>query len=196
MDTEKSGSVTSSKSTTCGDRRLGLLVLALGAFWAVLFTYAVHGSMPFNPLRLPFENKLQTMRWIPEGWKFFTRDPREEDLLYFVVGTSGVWVSAHRGPHSRPSNALGLNRVSRAQSVEAGLLYSKIPKTLWAQCNGHPVKCLESSPVGKALKNISPRPTLCGTIGLVMQKPVPWAWSHSRDAMNMPSRVIRLEVSC
>lgn len=54
-------------------RRIGLFTLALGAVWLLVFVYAVHIALPFNPIRLPFETS-EIRAWMPEGWAFFTRN--------------------------------------------------------------------------------------------------------------------------
>ena len=59
-------------------RRHGVVALGLFLGSALLVTYALHGSMPTNPVNLPMEERIHTSLWAPEGWKFFTRDPQEE----------------------------------------------------------------------------------------------------------------------
>ncbi len=176
-------------------RRLGVLALAMGFAWTMVCLYAVHAGMRFNPVRLPFEDRIRVPLWIPEGWAFFTRDPREADLFVFSRRASG-WVNASLGPHSRPSNAFGLNRASRAQAIESGMLIGRLPKSAWRDCKGEPSACLDAAPVQALVSNSAGRPTLCGSIGFVLQKPLPWAWSRSRHKTIMPSQVMRLEIQC
>ena len=46
------------------------------------------------------------------------------------------------------------------------------------------------------ITNRSPEPTLCGAIGVALQKPIPWAWIDLPRPVVMPSRVVLLEVQC
>jgi antimicrobial peptide system SdpA family protein len=177
-------------------RALGAFTLALTCVWLTIAAYALHAVLPFNPIRLPFERWVHVRFWAPEGWGFFTRNPQEEAMLVFVRDRDGQWTSASMGPNGMPRNAFGLNRASRAQSVEAGLLAGGVPKNAYQPCGNQPAACLEHAPVGVSLKNPTPSPTLCGQVGIAMQKPLPWAWSNSRDRVIMPSRVARMNVDC
>jgi antimicrobial peptide system SdpA family protein len=177
-------------------RRLGALTLGLASLWAVLAAYAIHPAMPFNTIHLPMEQHLRVSLWFPEGWGFFTRDPRAERLtLYRLDG--GRWMRAGRGPNSEPVNVFGINRAARAQAVEAGLLINEgtASPLAWIPCTALPSDCLlEARPV--AAQNRSRAPSLCGALGLVTQEPVPWAWLGNRRPVTMPSSIARLEVSC
>ena len=157
--------------------------------------YTVHGSLPHNALTLPGGAKLQTAVWAPEGWKFFTRNPREEQThLYTRAGSS--WANASTGPNALARNLFGLSRAGRVQPLEYGALVKDVPKEAWVDCEGSPMECLEEAPVAASLSNTALRKTLCGSVGIVLQKPIPWAWADSKRPVVMPSRVLRLEVSC
>lgn len=175
-------------------RLRGAAFLAVMAAFGAVGTYAAHGSMPANPFPLPGEESLQMRVWAPEGWRFFTRPPQEEEPSVFSRGASGGWTNASLGANAEPRNAFGMDRRGRAQGVEIGLLMSEIPKSAWVDCEIAPSACIDRGmPV--VVKNISPVPSLCGHVAVALQKPVPWAWSRSGRAM-MPSRVARLEVQC
>ena len=176
-------------------RRIGLFTLALGAVWLLVFVYAVHIALPFNPIRLPFETS-EIRAWMPEGWAFFTRNPREEHIFLFSRRGNGKWTTAALGPNARPSNEFGLNRISRAQGVETALLMNRFPNSAYLECRGLVASCLEGAQRLGTLKNPSPAPTLCGEIGIVMRKPVPWAWWASGQSVVMPSRFPRITVDC
>jgi antimicrobial peptide system SdpA family protein len=183
-------------------RVLGFLSVILTLSWSIVFIYAVHAVMPPNPIKLPFEKhlRLYALMLLPQGWAFFTRDPREERFHVFSRDQNGKWIRALRGPNASPANFFGLKRASRAQGIEVGLLLSKVPGSGWQTCSEQPEVCLEQAPLVATIENITPHPTLCGEVGLALQKPVPWAWSYHRSGsqitITMPSKVARLEVRC
>ncbi len=185
------------KQSTHRVRRLGAFILALAGVWSMLAVCAVYVVLPFNPIRLPLVQTLQTYMWMPEGWAFFTRDPREPRTLTFAK-VQDTWVSSSMAPHARPSNLFGVNRASRAQGVELGLIMEAIAvaEHTWEPCEEAIGTCLEAVPTADTLDNISPRPRLCGLVGLAQQEPVPWAWSYNRDEITMPSQVIKLKIEC
>ena len=99
-------------------RRLGLVSAGLILGWLVVAIYVLDASLPFNPIRLPFEQALQLRRIVPEGWAFFTRDPREPQPLPFSRGPDRRWRSASLGPNGRWVHAMGFDRTPRAQGTE------------------------------------------------------------------------------
>src|SRR5262245_5362158 len=103
-------------------RRLGGLALFLATAGSGLITYAANAVLPFHPFELPAEESLQLSRWIPQGWGFFTRDPREPDPYIFLRAADGRWRPAAQAPNKPPAHGLGLSRSSRALGIEMGLL--------------------------------------------------------------------------
>lgn len=177
-------------------RRVGSVVAALGAVWFVVLTYVVHAALPANPIDLPFQNRTVIKHFAPEGWAFFTKSPRTPQNTFYVH-RNGTWESAHLGPVARPSNAFGLDRSVRAQGVEFGLLAHQINDKAWETCEKRSVgACLDEAPLLGTLQNESPAPTLCGTVGLVSQKPLPWSWRESRDRIEMPFTIAKVNVRC
>lgn len=178
------------------DRRAVILAAGLAAFWLAVIAYAAHAALPFNPLRLPLEDKVRMWIFLPEGWSFFTRNAREADLFPFVK-RSGSWTPAALTPHAEPHNWGGISRYARAQGIEMGLLVEKMTKeALFKPCKQSPEVCLAASAPARTFVNRSPRPTLCGQVAVVRQEPVPWAWSRSKRPIVMPSEIAVLEVSC
>jgi antimicrobial peptide system SdpA family protein len=178
------------------DARLGANALALAVIAAGLVGITVHGSMPTNAIDSRIDRDLQTTAWAPESWRFFTRNPQEEQLLPFErVGES--WQSASM-PGASPRYAFGLDRAGRAQGMELGMLLEGMPKSSFRACDEDeaPEVCLSKTTKVLHLKNETPHPSLCGQIGVVAKKPVPWAWARSGRTIHMPARVLRLEVSC
>lgn len=184
-----------SDSDARGLWRLGALTLGMGLGYALLFCYAVHPILPFNPIKLPAESTMRTNLFIPEGWRFFTRNPQEEQPLAFSR-QNGSWRSVMRGPNASAANLFGLDRAGRAQGLEMGLLMAEVHKRSFIECNEEPILCLEQAPSALSVRDASPDPTLCGTTGIVLRGPVPWAWARGTQSIFMPSRVARLEVRC
>src|SRR5665213_797503 len=100
---------------------LGVVSLALGTFWLAAISYVLHAAFPFNAVKLPDEKDINAKLWSPQGWKFFTRSPREDWLLPYRQTASG-WQSASLGPNGRLDAYMGISRAPRAQGIEMGLL--------------------------------------------------------------------------
>lgn len=162
-------------------------------FWGVFFLYSFHAALPANPIRLPFAEAVDIRTMAPQGWAFFTRDPREADID--VRAAEAAWTSLLH-PNNSTFSLLGASRDARAQRIELGMLSTRIPSAKWVRCKGDPAICLEESRVVLHLENDYPIPTLCGDLGFVKAPPVPWAWSGTERSIHMPSKISRVTVSC
>jgi antimicrobial peptide system SdpA family protein len=179
-------------------RKLGAVAIGLAMAWSLLILYAVHIELGVNALDLPFESTIKPplQAVIPEGWGFFTRDPREARLLPFR-NESGVWLAANEGPNGEPWNALGFNRAARAQGVELGVIETAIPSEAWKPCSAEIADCFDKLSTPTTVTNPIPNPTLCGDVGLAKRNVLPWAWASSvSDETGMPSNVVRLKITC
>lgn len=174
----------------------GAVSVVLLGFWLLLFTYSIHSAMPLNPINLPLSGAISANVFMPQGWKFFTRNPREDDIKIFRKNNEGNWVSATFGANSSPVNLFGIKRTARSQGIEIGLLMASIKKDEWVECKGRTDVCMEQAATNKTIVNESPLPTICGEVAFVMQPPVPWAWSRAKREVVMPSKLIKVGVVC
>lgn len=178
-------------------RRLGpSLALLIPGFWALLGIYALHSALPYNPMQLPLEKRLDLRTWFPQGWCFFTRSPREDRLLVLVRDPGGSFQPALSSQSAWPRSLGGFDRRERALWIEAGILFASVAPTNWQECKKAPAECLAETSEDVDVANPTPQPALCGEIGLVRQRVLPWAWAKSRSRLNMPSKVAVVNVTC
>ncbi|MEU5050197.1 SdpA family antimicrobial peptide system protein [Streptomyces sp. NPDC021096] len=186
----------------------GAAVAALISLYGLIACYAADSSLPTNALTLPGQNQQAIRSLLPEGWAFFTRSPREKDvLLWRRVGNQWQQWSLNQ---ASATEWFGVKREQRAQSVEMGLLLSRAVEkgAHWSDCEavdvakplGEIVRQCAHSP-GKAgppvrVRSGSPTPTLCGPIALTRQEPLPWSWARFGVEEQMPVQILRMEVSC
>ncbi|WP_314225670.1 SdpA family antimicrobial peptide system protein [Streptomyces zaehneri] len=168
------------------------------AVWVFIIAYVAQEQLPKNVISLPGQTKARhtVANMAPQGWAFFTKSPRDAEIAPYKRSASG-WKSASLTPHSSPHNAFGLDRRSRAQGVEIALLLSAAQKDDWHSCTSGRPQCLDGyGAPGRHIANRSPEPTLCGTVGLLQEKPTPWAWRDLVPEAHSPERVMVLEVTC
>lgn len=176
-------------------RGMGLATLLLAGVWGGVSAGALHASMNFNPIGSSVTSALRAALILPQGWKFFTKDPQEAQLRVLAL-VDGEWKSAELGANAEPHNLFGLSKAPRARGAETGVLSRSIPSAAWQPCSESIEACLSHAPSSQPLHNPAPAPTLCGTLGFALQKPVPWAWAALRSHFSMPSRVAKVEVAC
>ncbi|MFE4949136.1 SdpA family antimicrobial peptide system protein [Leifsonia sp. NPDC056665] len=182
-------------------RRVTIFALALAAFWVLVGGFVYLTNQPENVLttswQLAAKTSVQTV--MPEQWGFFTRSPREDELLPYRQN-AGQWSSASAYPHSQAQYFFGWNRVSRAQGIEIGMLFTEVAGREWRPCSADSsiTTCLEASASDAEwtrVANRSPEPTLCGRTAISRALPPPWAWANIGQAKQDVS-VIYLDVAC
>ena len=173
---------------------LGVLALVqYGLLTAFAITVAV-AAMPFNTLNLSDDLRSTVMSLIPEGWGFFTKNPRDPEIQVAVLH-NGRLEKLNIVSSFEAKYAFGFNRLSRAQGLELDNLLGQLQTSgLWHDCQQKASVCAQSLSVQKRLLNSAAFPTLCGDLVLFERRPVPWAYRNMNP--NMPSRLIRVEVVC
>ncbi|MEV0633394.1 SdpA family antimicrobial peptide system protein [Streptomyces sp. NPDC050619] len=172
-------------------------VVSAGGVWAVLGLYVAQVHLPSNTITLPGQHEAATTvnRLAPQGWGFFTKSPRDDELQPYAW-RDGTWTNVLMAPHGAPRNAFGLNRRSRSQGIEMALLLAEAQKVTWNKCGRDLDTCLHRAGPPATVSNRVPEPTLCGRTALVEQKPVPFAWRNLIHATHTPDRLTVLDVAC
>lgn len=173
-------------------------MVVLAVLWTLVAGYVVHAQLPKNTMELPFERDahLVMLVFAPEGWAFFTKNPREPVFVPYALDRSGIWRSVAVGSYDEPRHLFGASRTPRAQGVEMGLLASAVSGSAWQTCNALVEDCLRNAQEWLVAANPSPAATLCGKIAIVRQELLPWAWAAARGSTVMPSTFVRIDARC
>ena len=167
----------------------------LACLWCAGVLLVLSSGPVDSPLRSSRALRRNMIAISPQGWAFFTRDPREPVArLYRAAGPE--WSLASY-TNSSARSLFGLSRRARALNVELAALLAEVPRDRWMACRSTLETCLrEAAPSGVALSNRSTTRQVCGGFAVERQPPVPWAWSRSAERIHMPSEVVRLDVRC
>ncbi|MFF7726678.1 SdpA family antimicrobial peptide system protein [Streptomyces sp. NPDC008001] len=174
-------------------------MLAVVVAWSVAVLYVAQVHVPKNVLSLPGQKQVRSTvaDVAPQGWAFFTKSPRDVEVLPYRQGADDRWTSVALTPHSSPRNAFGLDRASRSQGIEISLLLDLAQKKEWKECEEAGLAdCVANARPSRKVKNPSPEPTVCGRVALVQEKPVPWAWRDLVDERVTPERYLAMDVTC
>lgn len=172
-------------------------VFILGLVWMGVFIITVFfTSIQFNPIQNKLDSKRIVYSIVPQGWAFFTRNPREAQVLLYEIKDNKPQKINHL--HSSGCNLMGLNRrssvyISEIQLVRAELSDSLFSDTEWNYQNSSLGYIPEKQYI---VRNKVSNPLLCGEYLLVLQQPIPWAWSSKIKTMKMPAKIIRIKLIC
>lgn len=181
-------------SAVSEDLRLGRRVATAIVVAMVVAAYALHAALPATPFRLPIVPQQYVKSILPEGWAFFTADPREPQLTSYGLEPDGTWRRLTLRSSMTPGSTFGLDRWKRSQGTEVAIITSQLAAPDWSACEDTPTDCLTRAPVARTVTNRSTHHTLCGEVGLVAQEVVPWAWQGLPTVMS--SQVTRVVVTC
>lgn len=158
----------------------------------VVFT----SSIGFNPVQSNVNYAKEVLMYTPQGWAFFTRDAREEQVYIYRLENNNLMKIDQR--HADIRNYFGLSRKVSQLGVEADILTNIIGKrnftaTTWNYNDNLlgeiPKRFIE-------IRNPIKSPVLCGDYVIVYHSVVPWAWSKSKKTVPMPAKVIKLKIKC
>ena len=161
----------------------------------LLLGITLTSSVEHNPVKVFHNYKREVFSLVPQGWAFFTRSPREAQISVYQIATDGSLTPLN---HHHHQNYLGLNRDATRLISELGVVKSNLADSLWVNTTWNYQSELYGSlpettvTVTNPVKNAQ----LCGELLVVLQPPVPWAWSKSIDQIKMPAKAIRLNILC
>ena len=174
---------------------LWLTRVLLTAFWSAVVAVVFLGNIRNQPFRPTPDQRQFTMALTPEGWAFFTRNPREPvDRVFRWEGTA--WTRFNK-PNASPENLFGFRKTSRPIAAELSMLLGQVPPGRWQSCDADLTACLGNPALTAVpIENHSRIQGICGRFVLERRPPVPWAWSESIDEVHMPAKVVMLDVAC
>jgi antimicrobial peptide system SdpA family protein len=162
-------------------------------FVSGLFFY----TMPDNPVKLNVNLDNNLFTFVPQGWAFFTRNPREAQIVIYKRNNMNQFEEINQR-HSSFHNFFGLNRRASKIFSELQFIKSKINDTLYENSQWNYQENLRSKIPNRVInvRNQMINPILCGEYIVVYQKFVPWAWTKSLNKIQMPAKIIRLNIEC
>jgi antimicrobial peptide system SdpA family protein len=177
--------------------RLTLLKALLITAWSSLGLYVAIGSVPESPLSISARQRVGLITIIPEGWGFFTKNPRDKWAFAFREVNGQYQPASLVG--SRLGEALGANRRSRLVEAEIGQIATMADmQKSWIQCEDSLESCLAAKAPATPLTAVNTivSASLCGRIVIQKRPPIPWAWSDLEVKPVMPSEFQVFDVRC
>lgn len=167
-------------------------VVLIGSLVTVVF----YNNIPFNPVSYKFNAIKQAFSVLPQGWAFFTRSPRESQVIVYQIREDTIFEQEVLR-HSYPENGFGLNReqtfkMNELQFIIADLKPTQYTTTTWNYMQ-HKKGILPDTTF--QVSHVFQHSALAGKeILLVFQEIVPWAWGHNNNIM-MPAKAVKLKIN-
>ena len=169
-------------------KRIFLIALILG--WLVGCVIVICTSVGFTPFRLKASNKINAFQMIPQGWGFFTRDPREDKLIVYRKSDNSLTKITQ--PNFSIENLFGLSRRGRMRQLQLGNLILPYYRYMQPCERKDPLECAPDSIF--SVKSVFHKSMLKGEYLIVKQATLPWAWSKSRKDQFNPYEFLQINV--
>ncbi|PDY26976.1 SdpA family antimicrobial peptide system protein [Bacillus thuringiensis] len=171
------------------------LFIGFSLIWGLLFLSSILSGLGSNPLSMNKDTNLIISSVLPQGWGFFSKDPRENQVGLYAEGKDSLEVL---WPNMKAKNVFGLYRKGRSQGVEMGTLTSKIKEQDWMECSEGNLQTCKKKADEKPIKLDNPvtYPLLCGGYYMTKEKPVPWNYYKYSDSAYKVTNIVKVDVAC
>jgi antimicrobial peptide system SdpA family protein len=170
---------------------------SLAIMLAIVYTLMA-AAVKETTVNMSGERRMQLADLVPEGWAFFTRNPKEDNTILYRPAKGGG-VKQFSMIAGAPRNVFGLNRYSRMVGKELAAMMRYIKDLPVDSIKGLPENNLAILDTITAVKipNDARFPLLKGIYYLRWVKPVPWAWAKTANIESMTqSKIIKIDVVC
>lgn len=158
-------------------------------FWGIVIFFVTISSIPYNPFSVRYHTRIYKL--IPEGFGFFTKNPREQSRFIYKLNQFGKYdLISCRG--SELTNVFGLFRNGRKRNVEMASILAQIQDSAWISGN---LQKFDIQCDGKLINICNPiiAPEFIGDFIIVMQDRTPWPWANNTQFV-MPYKKIRCRI--
>lgn len=161
-------------------------------FWSIVIAYITLAAVPLNPVSLRFENKMNILSVVPEGWGFFTRNPREPAIFIYKRDSITNRFSLINYPMPAPQNYFGISRKMRKINIELFSILPTLNDSIWqkGETDAFTLSCDSIT----STKGIFDNSALRGSLLIVKQERLPWAWVNSKNKLIMPYKKLVLNI--
>lgn len=145
-----------------------------------------------NPVRLSYKSNQEIYSVFPQGWAFFTRDPKEDVMILYDFQNKKE-EAVNKTASLSTESLFGINREGRRISIELAAVVNKIPAKSWITNEERvSMEMLKALPLNDTIENVVPDPILKGTYVIYRAGRKPWAWAKSPT--QMPYKCIKIAI--
>ncbi|TGE16820.1 SdpA family antimicrobial peptide system protein [Hymenobacter elongatus] len=163
----------------------------------VLVAKAGLASVGTNATETSFQERYMFSALLPEGWGFFTRNPREEKIvLYRIRPDKTLTLASYRNSDAR--NLHGLSRRSRRINMEFSRMMAEVQEKDWSRYQTYSLaELVGSDAIAPVQVAYSPLKFTQLTKGAYLVKRfnlVPWAWAQYPGHFTNPEEYLKVTI--
>jgi antimicrobial peptide system SdpA family protein len=178
------------------NRRIYLYFTLSFLFWFSILFVLFLSSISDSIIRISKKSRIRSTVFMPEGWAFFTKNPREENFVLYTKEADGWNLKTIRAGSYK--NIFGLNRGIRMANQELGMLLMNLSNPRWVDMKGRITDpsnavLLDTLPATSVISN-SHYPIFKGDYILQRVTHVPWVWYSSNPDLVMDSKISKIHI--
>jgi antimicrobial peptide system SdpA family protein len=167
-----------------------LLNLSLSTIFVLLVFI---NSIGYNLLTINKKWAIEFQYLFPQGWAFFTKDPRGEQTYIYNLNKSEMKLLNLR--NSAKESCFGISRKNRIILIEEFQIINQIDSTKWKIINSQEdLIFFKDTSKSIDIINFVNKPELIGEYIFLKQKTLPWSWSWNKS-LYMPAKAIKIKLS-
>jgi len=163
-----------------------ILYVVLSSCSLLLLVTIFISSIQINTLNNTLSPKFKyiIISIFPESFAFFTKDPKDAQIILYSVQKNNVEKINLKTNSSY--NFWGLSRKARRLTYEIGVLTKKIPDSLWSEIKESNIKNIDFDNISHYLLEKDNNIQLLekGKYVLYYYKPIPWEWNDLKKETN------------
>lgn len=165
--------------------------------WSVIVYFVIVTAIPYNPMTLSKSLSFKIKVFLPQGWNFFTRNPREIRTYIYCIDNYGIISPLPNWPNNSFNNLMGIKRTARAIGTDYGMILTNIPDSLWSKSTEADLDkrvFLKKSDKDfiRTYPDGSRKHFLFGNLLFVQKEILPWSWYRSDITTNLPLKYIHV----
>ena len=166
------------------------LFVLLNIYWFVVLCFVIINSVvETTTFSIKTKTKQIVNHFIPQGWGFFTKNPKEEDRIFIYKNIGGEYILTFN-PNSSLKNVLGFKRKERAKQRDVMFIMNELTDDDFVLCRSLDKTWCEQNKVRKLKSKFTFYDK--GEYFLVLQKPTPWAWAKHSETLLKPTRSTKI----
>lgn len=166
-----------------------LFTFVISIFWAIIVIIVVLSNVS-TPISIPYSKSKTIFTFSPQGWGFFTRNPREDIAKIYSINNEKV--TPVIVANSNRKFMFGLSKKAKLVSWEISNIIDQIKEEDWVQNNRDTL--LFNTKKIDTIKNSFFVPSLKGGYIISIQERIPHAWSKHHENIVMPYKYVRVYV--
>ncbi len=168
--------------------------LTITILYSTLIILVVFSNVPYSELSIQGQLKKYIQTVLPQGWEFFTLNPRSEYTVIYKYNSNGE-IIIQDFKNSSTNSYLGISKINRIRNIELEVLISRTDSSKYITCfSFEELKNISDTTTCYTIKNTTNIHAMKGTFLIRKTTPIPWAWYCNNPNLFIASKIIKIKI--